>query len=319
MADRSKVAVLISGRGSNMAALVYAAKHPDCPFEIVLAASNDPEAAGLKLAEAEGVPTFAASHHGMTRAAFDDLLHAELKKAGAQYIALAGYMRRLSSEFVSRWEGRIVNIHPSLLPKYRGLDAHSRAIEAGDAVSGCTVHIVNAELDAGPILGRTEVAVIPGDTPESLAARILIAEHQLYSRCLADFVTREASPEWIAAKLGELALALPETAERRSHGSLGWRVGSESSGKFFAYLSIHHHGEDAIALLVKTSGQDEMNALIDAEPELYYRPAYYGPSGWIAIRVDTGNVDWEHIARWLRCSWSEVAPKKLRALAEFMA
>lgn len=314
MADRARVAVLISGRGSNMAALLYAAKHPDCLFEIALVASNEPEAAGLKLAEAEGIATFAASHRRIDRVEFEAMLGEQIKASEARFIALAGYMRLLSPEFVSSWEGRILNIHPSLLPKYQGLGSHARALAAGDAVSGCTVHIVTDALDDGPILGLTEVAILPGDSPETLAARVLIAEHQLYARCLADFVSREASPEWIAERLGKLALALPETSARNSHGALGWRVGSESTGKFFAYLSIHHHGEEAIALLVKTSGQDEMAALIEAEPELYYRPAYYGASGWIAIRLDTGRTDWDHINEWLTRSWAAVAPARLARL-----
>ncbi len=316
---KARVGVLISGRGSNMAALVYAAKHPDCPFEIALVAANDPEAGGLKLAQAEGIATWAASHKGMKRAEFDALVDAELRAARIEYVALAGYMRLLSSEFVGRWAGRMLNIHPSLLPKYKGLDTHERALDAGDRVTGCSVHEVTAELDDGPVLGQTEVTIVDGDTPDTLAARVLIAEHQLYSRVLADFVSRETTPEWIVAKVQELALALPETDARTSHGSPGWRVGGEKSGKFFAYVSIHHHGEDAIALLVKTSGQDEMTALIDAEPDLYYRPAYYGAAGWIAIRLDSGDTDWDHIAGWLAKSWRAVAPKRLTRFMDVAA
>jgi phosphoribosylglycinamide formyltransferase-1 len=316
---KARIGVLISGRGSNMAALVYAAKHPDCPFEIVLVAANDPDAAGLQLAEAEGIATWASSHKGMKRAEFDALVDAELRASRVEYVALAGYMRLLSSEFVGRWAGRMLNIHPSLLPKYKGLDTHERALEADDRVTGCSVHEVTAELDDGPVLGQTEVAIVAGDTPDSLAARVLIAEHQLYSRVLADFVSREATPEWIVAKVAELALALPETDARSSHGSPGWRVGGEKSGKFFAYVSIHHHGEDAIALLVKTSGQDEMAALIEAEPDLYYRPAYYGAAGWIAIRLDTGDTDWDHVADWLGKSWRAVAPKRLTKFMDLAA
>jgi phosphoribosylglycinamide formyltransferase-1 len=316
---KARIGVLISGRGSNMAALVYAAKHPDCPFEIVLVAANDPDAAGLQLAEAEGIATWASSHKGMKRTEFDALVDAELRASRVEYVALAGYMRLLSSEFVGRWAGRMLNIHPSLLPKYKGLDTHERALEAGDRMTGCSVHEVTAELDDGPVLGQTEVAIVAGDTADSLAARVLIAEHQLYSRVLADFVSREATPEWIVAKVAELALALPETDARSSHGSPGWRVGGEKSGKFFAYVSIHHHGEDAIALLVKTSGQDEMAALIEAEPDLYYRPAYYGAAGWIAIRLDTGDTDWDHVADWLGKSWRAVAPKRLTKFMDLAA
>lgn len=192
---KAKVAVLISGRGSNMAALVYAAKRPDCPFEIVLVAANDPMAQGLAFAQAEGIATFALSHRGMKRAEFDAIIDAEVRKAGAEYIALAGYMRLLSPEFVGKWDGRMLNIHPSLLPKYKGLDTHERALAAGDKVAGCSVHVVTAELDDGPVLGQTEVAIIPGDTADSLAARTLIAEHQLYSRVLAEYVTRSQNEQ----------------------------------------------------------------------------------------------------------------------------
>lgn len=315
MAERARVTVLISGRGSNMAALLYAAKREDCPYEVVLVAANNPEARGLELASGEGVPTFAHSHKGMRRAMFDDILDREIRQAGADYVVLAGYMRILSDEFVGKWEGRILNIHPSLLPKYPGRDTHERAITAGDTVSGCTVHLVTPTLDKGRILGQTEVAILSGDTPEKLATRIRIAEHQLYSRVLEELVSRECDPDWIIAKVGELAMALPEVATKSSHGAPGWRIATSKSGKFFAYVSIRHHGENAVALLVKTSGLDEQAALIKAEPDIYYKPAYYGPSGWIAIRLDRPNVDWDHIADWLRKSWSFVAPKKLQPLA----
>lgn len=313
---KARIGVLISGRGSNMAALVYAAKHPACPFEVVLVAANDPEAAGLKLAQAEGIATWAASHKGMKRAEFDSLIDAELRAHRVDHVALAGYMRLLSPDFVTRWAGRMLNIHPSLLPLYKGLDTHERALEAGDRKVGCSVHLVTAELDDGPVLGQTEVAVIPGDTADTLAARVLIAEHQLYAHVLADYVSRGRDPDWLIAKVGELALALPETDFRTSHGAPGWRVGGEKSGKFFAYVSVRHHGEDAIALLVKTSGQDEMTALIEAEPDLYYRPAYYGAAGWIAIRLDTGHADWDHVSDWLAKSWRAVAPKRLTKMMD---
>ena len=189
---RAPVAVLISGSGTNMAALLYASRADDCPYEIVLVAANDPEAKGLALAAAEGVPTFALSHKGMKRAEHDAAMDAAIRESGAQWVALAGYMRILTPEFVSKWEGRMANIHPSLLPKYTGLHTHERAIEAGDSHGGVTVHLVTAELDGGPVLGQTPVAILPGDTPDALAARVLIAEHQLYSRCLAKLVTREA-------------------------------------------------------------------------------------------------------------------------------
>jgi phosphoribosylglycinamide formyltransferase 1 len=180
--------VLISGTGSNMAALLYASRVADCPYEIVLVASNNPQAPGLRLAEAEGVPTFALSHKGMAKAEHEAAVDRALADADAEYVALAGYMRVLTSAFVSRWEGRMLNIHPSLLPAYKGLDTHARALAAGDAHAGCSVHVVTPELDDGPVLGRIEVAVLPGDSAETLASRVLVAEHQLYPKVLAAYV-----------------------------------------------------------------------------------------------------------------------------------
>lgn len=310
---KAKVAVLISGRGSNMAALVYAAKHVDCPFEIVLVAANDPDAAGLNLAQAEGIATFAQSHKGLKRAEFDAIIDTELRKAGAQFVALAGYMRLLSPEFVAKWADRMLNIHPSLLPKYKGLDTHQRALDAGDKVAGCSVHLVTAELDDGPVLGQTEVAVLPDDTADTLAARILIAEHQLYSRVLADYVAREASPDWLLAQVRDIALALPAATEKLSHGTQGFFV---EGGKFFAYFSDNHHGNGMIGLLVKASGVEEQAVLIDRDPDLYYRPAYLGSSGWIGIRLDHASVDWVHVGDWLAKSWRMSAPKKLTKLMD---
>ncbi len=305
---KARVAVLISGRGSNMAALVYAAKADHCPFEIVLVAANDPDAAGLKLAQAEGIPTFAHSHIGMKRPEFDAIVDTVLRKARTEYVALAGYMRLLSPEFVSRWSGRMLNIHPSLLPKYKGLDTHERALAGGDKVTGCSVHEVTAELDAGDVLGQTEVAILTDDTPESLAARVLIAEHQLYSRVLGDFVSKETNPEWLLSRVRESALALPSAEERTSHGSPGFAI---TGGKFFAMFANQHHNDGIIALLVKTSGNDEQAMLIEQDEEMYYRPQYYGASGWIGIRLDIGRNDWDHIVGWLQKSWAAVAPPKL--------
>lgn len=311
-----RIGVLISGRGSNLAALLYASRALDCPFEIALVASDKPGAAGLKLAEAEGLATFALPAKGLSREEHDAAIGEALAGAKVQFVALAGYMRILSSGFVAQWQGRMLNIHPSLLPAYKGRDTHAQALAAGDSHAGCTVHLVTDDLDSGPMLAQTRVAILPGDTAETLAERVLIAEHALYAPTLAAYVTRETDPEWIVAKVDSLARELPEVDHRSSHGSPGWRVGGEKSGKFFAYVSIHHHGEEAVALLVKTSGQDEMNALIDAEPELYYRPAYYGASGWIALRLDSGNVDWDHVSEWLGRSWRAVAPKKLTRLLD---
>ncbi|HZF43291.1 MAG TPA: phosphoribosylglycinamide formyltransferase [Sphingomonadaceae bacterium] len=320
MADRARVAVLISGRGSNMAALVYAAKRADCPFEIALVAADSEDAAGLALARAEGVRTIGlpqptSKDKSQFYAALDQAIHA----SGADWIALAGFMRVLPASFVSAWRGRILNIHPSLLPRYKGLNPHARALAAGDKVAGCSVHLVTEAVDDGEVLGQIKVAVLPGDTPDTLAARVLIAEHQLYGRVLADYVSQERQPEWIVAKVGALALALPDTDARTSHGAPGWRVGGEKSGKFFAYVSVRHHGEDAVALLVKTSGADEMAALIESDPDIYYRPAYYGASGWVAYRLDRPGVDWNHVAEGLARSWRAVAPRRLTKLLDLAA
>jgi phosphoribosylglycinamide formyltransferase-1 len=311
--EKAKVAVLISGSGTNMAALLYASRAEDCPYEIVLVASNNPDAGGLKLAEGECVPTFTLSHKGIERAAHEENMHEAIVGSGAEYVALAGYMRILTPEFVGKWEGRMLNIHPSLLPKYPGLHTHERALESGDKQAGCTVHLVTPDLDCGPTLGQTAVAVLPGDTPESLAARVLIAEHQLYSRVLAEYVSRQSDPDWLLARIDELALALPEAAARPSHGSPGWQI---SGGKYFAIFNQHHHGEPHIAVLVKTSGQDELSELIERDPESYYRPAYYGASGWVGIVLNRKGVDWDSVAAWLERSWRSVAPRRLTKLTD---
>ena len=309
---RTPVAVLISGSGTNMAALLYASRADACPYEIVLVASNNPAAAGLTLAAAEGVATFALPHKGMTRADHDAAMDAAIRKSRAQFVALAGYMRILTPEFVAGWNGRMVNIHPSLLPKYPGLHTHDRALTAGDAHGGCSVHLVTAELDSGPLLGQTGVAILPGDTAETLAARVLIAEHQLYPRCLAELVSRETSPDHLVAQVREHALALPEADEVVSHGMPCFGV---TKGKKFAYVSMDHHGDGKTALLVKVSGLDEQQQLIENDPARYYRPAYFGDA-WIGIRLDIGGTDWDHIGEWLARSWRMSAPKKLTAMMD---
>ncbi|MGV3729772.1 MAG: phosphoribosylglycinamide formyltransferase [Sphingopyxis sp.] len=307
---KARVAVLISGAGTNMAALLYAAKAETCPYELVLVASNDPAAPGLKIAEAEGIATWAHSHKGLTRDAFDALVDEQLCGAGADYVALAGYMRILTDAFVERWAGRMLNIHPSLLPKYKGLNTHQQAIDAGDAFGGCSVHAVTPALDDGPVLAQTPVAIVPGDTPETLAERVRFAEHQLYPATLAAFVTRERSPDYLRGRVRELALALPESDEVTSHGMPCFGI---VKGKKFAYFTEDHHGDGKVALLVKISGGDEQAALIEMDGERYYRPPYFG-DGWIGIRLDLGDTDWDAIAEWLRKSWLAIAPKKLAGL-----
>lgn len=309
---KARVAVLISGNGTNMAALAYAARADDCPYEIVLVASNNPGAPGLKIAEAEGIAIFAHSHKGLTREAHDAIIDDAIRKSKADYVALTGYMRILSDGFVERWAGKMLNIHPSLLPKYKGLDTHAAAIAAGDAHAGCSVHVVTAELDDGPVLGQTEVAIMNGDTPETLAARVLIAEHQLYPRVLADYVTRDKDPGYLLAHVRERAMAQPEADEVTSHGMPCFGI---IGGKKFAYFTHDHHGDGRTAILVKISGADEQAQLIDADPDRYYRPAYFGDV-WIGIRLDLGDVDWDEIGDWLARSWRAVAPKKLTRLLD---
>ena len=314
---KARVAVLISGSGTNMAALLYASHASeafggDCPFEIVLVASNNPEAGGLKLAEAEGVATFALPHKGIPRAEHDAAMDAAIRASGAEYVALAGYMRILTEGFVRGWEGRMVNIHPSLLPKYTGLHTHERALAAGDSHGGCTVHLVIPELDAGPVLGQTRVVILPGDTPDSLAARVLIAEHQLYARCLAELTGRETSPAWLTEQVRQRAMALPDAEETLSHGMACFGI---VKAKKFAWVSNDHHSDGKTSVLVKISGADEQEQLIESDPERFYRAAYFG-SDWIAIRLDLGNVDWDDIGAWLARSWRMVAPRRLTALMD---
>lgn len=314
MADRRRVAILISGRGSNMAALIYAARAADCPFEIALVTGDKPRAPGLDLAEAEGIEILRLDSKKSGASYWDELQRA-LDNAAVDTIALAGFMRIIPPDFVARWAGRMINVHPSLLPRHPGLKSHDAVLAAGEPTTGATVHLVSEQVDAGTILGQVEVAVLPGDTPETLATRVLIAEHQLYPRVLAEFVSRERDPAWITDRVGALALALPETRFKTSHGSPGWKVGSPSSDKFFAILWMRHHGEDSVAVLVKCGGQDEMAALIEADPAQYFRPQYYGPSDWIGIRLDRAGVDWDHIAGWLQRSWQDCAPPRLTKLS----
>jgi phosphoribosylglycinamide formyltransferase 1 len=184
---RKRLGILMSGRGSNMEALLRAGQDSVCPFEPVLVLSNRPEAAGLDKARAFGVKAIAIDHKtfGKDREAFEREMDAELKAARVELVALAGFMRVLTPWFVEQWSGRLVNIHPSLLPKYPGVDTHQRCLDAGDLVHGCTVHQVTAGVDEGPAIGSAEIDVKSGDTPETLAVRLLKAEHILFPRCVA--------------------------------------------------------------------------------------------------------------------------------------
>ena len=182
---RRRVGILISGRGSNMAALIDAARAPDYPAEIALVVSNEPDAAGLAFAAAQGVATAVVNHRDCaSRDAFGEALDTKLRAADVGLVCLAGFMRLLPAPFVQRWRGRMLNIHPSLLPAFKGLDTHARALAAGAKVHGCTVHFVVPELDSGPVILQAEVPVLAGDDEKSLAARVLEEEHRLYPEAL---------------------------------------------------------------------------------------------------------------------------------------
>jgi phosphoribosylglycinamide formyltransferase 1 len=186
MPDPRRVAILISGRGSNMRALVERAER----YEVALVASNRPDAAGLQWARDRGLSTWSQDSKGVAKEKYDRILSGTLTEYRIGTIALAGFMRILSPWFIAQWHGRILNIHPSLLPKYRGLDTHARALAAGDVVHGCSVHLVTEELDAGEVLGQAEVPVAPEDTAQTLEQRVLAAEHGLYPKILSEFVSR---------------------------------------------------------------------------------------------------------------------------------
>ncbi|MCA3556378.1 phosphoribosylglycinamide formyltransferase [Aestuariivirga sp.] len=189
--SKARTAVLISGRGSNMMALVEAARAPEYPAEIVCVVSSRADAGGLDFAAANGIATRAISHKDYaTREAYDSAIDVYLRSMKVEAIALAGFMRVLSADFVAGWDGRILNIHPSLLPAYKGLHTHERAIADGARIAGCSVHLVTPELDGGPVLLQAEVPVLPADTPGTLAARVLRQEHRIYPQALAWLANR---------------------------------------------------------------------------------------------------------------------------------
>jgi phosphoribosylglycinamide formyltransferase 1 len=188
---RKRVGVLISGRGSNMAALVQAARDPDYPAEIVCVISNRPDAAGLKFAQGRNIPTHVIDHKKFaTREAFDAALNDYLQSQDLDLIACAGFMRVMTPVLLEPWAGKMINVHPSLLPLYKGTHTHERALADGVKVHGCSVHYVTEELDGGPVVARAEVPVLPGDTPETLSARVLVEEHKLYPKALAMVASR---------------------------------------------------------------------------------------------------------------------------------
>ncbi len=187
---KRRIGILISGRGSNMEALMRAAADPHYPAEIALVVSNNPNAAGLATAAAAGIPVAAVDHRPFKgdRAAHEAAMNAALVAAGVEVVCLAGYMRVLTPVLVEAWAGRLLNIHPSILPAFPGLHTHARALEAGVAEHGCTVHLVTLGVDEGPILAQVRVPVLAGDTEDTLAARVLAEEHRLYPAALAAFL-----------------------------------------------------------------------------------------------------------------------------------
>lgn len=186
-AEKVRVAILISGRGSNMSALIEAARDPAYPARVVLVVSNNPDAPGLRLAREAGIRAEAVDHRPFKgdRAAHERAVQVLLQDAGSEIVCLAGYMRLLTPLLVDAWAGRMLNVHPSLLPAFPGLDTHARAIAAGAAEHGCTVHLVTHDMDAGPVLAQASVPVLPEDTEDALAARVLCQEHRLYPAALA--------------------------------------------------------------------------------------------------------------------------------------
>ncbi|MGI9481861.1 MAG: phosphoribosylglycinamide formyltransferase [Hyphomicrobiales bacterium] len=184
--SRTRTAVLISGRGSNMAALIEAAKNPSYPAEISLVLSNDPDAAGLELARKEGIMAIGINHENFeTREEFEDALQRELEAAEITLVCCAGFMRLMTESFVEKWRNRMINIHPSLLPAYKGLESHTRVLRDGVRITGCSVHYVRAAMDSGPIIMQAAVPVRNNDTPDSLDERVLKAEHIIYPQALA--------------------------------------------------------------------------------------------------------------------------------------
>lgn len=182
---KKRVGILISGRGSNMRALIEAAKAKDYPAEIVLVISNAADAGGIEYARGNGIETQVVEHKNFpSREIFDNAMDVALKAANVEIVALAGFMRLLSPHFVEKWRGRMINIHPSLLPAYKGLHTHKRAIDAGEKFAGCTVHFVTPELDDGPTILQAKVPVLPGDSEDTLAARVLEQEHKIYPEAL---------------------------------------------------------------------------------------------------------------------------------------
>ncbi len=247
-------------------------------YDIVLIASDKPDAPGLTWARDHGLRTFALSPRGIGKPAYEAALDHALLDAGVQVIALAGYMRLLSPELVARWRGRILNIHPSLLPLYKGLDTHARALAAGDAETGCSVHLVTEELDAGAVLGQARVPILADDTAETLAARVLVEEHRLYPHILSEHCrTMPASDEPSPLdRVRQVALQLPEAEERVDDGESAFLVAGE------AFAAVR----DDRALRVR------------------------GAAGWEDVDL-AGDVDWPAVDDRIAHGWELVAPAGL--------
>jgi len=208
---RRRTAVLLSGRGSNLGALLAAAADPAYPAEIALVVSNRPGAGGLERAAAAGVEGVVVDHKAFAdRESFERALDARLVAAGIEIVCLAGFMRLLTPWFVERWRDRMINIHPSLLPAFRGLHTHARAIEEGVRLHGCTVHLVRPELDTGPVLVQAAVPVLDGDDPDSLSARVLAAEHRIYPQALALWASGRARIENGRVVMADAPAAAPD-------------------------------------------------------------------------------------------------------------
>lgn len=231
--SRVRTAIMISGRGSNMAALVEAAAVPDFPAEVVGVISDKADAPGLKLAAAKNLAARVVAREDFaSNQAHESAIDVALAGFDAEIVCLAGYMRLLSAGFVEKWRGRLINIHPALLPSFRGLDTHRRALEAGVRIHGCTVHFVTAEVDDGPIIAQTAVPVIPSDTPESLAERVLNAEHRLYPRALRLLADGRARMVDGRAVLEELDDSIDADASLSSPGALTGPVDLEGLARF---------------------------------------------------------------------------------------
>ncbi len=209
MSDKKKVAILISGRGSNMSSLIAAAKEADYPAEIVLVLSNKEDAPGLEKAASEDLTTDVVSHkgYGKDREAFERVLDARIRESGAELVVLAGFMRLLTPWFVDQWQGKMINIHPALLPSFRGLHTHERALAEGVKLHGVTVHFVSSGMDEGPIIAQGAVPVLDGDTPDTLGARVLTLEHKIYPHALKLVASGRATLDGHRVHISESAAA----------------------------------------------------------------------------------------------------------------